>query len=123
MSDPRLRKMRPAGTMRRISNVFLILLGLACALIVPAGQVLTQAQTNQPADLNSIKHFVFIIKENRTFDTYFGTFPGADGATSGQLSTGEIIPLGHTPDATPRDIGHGWVHSLTGTNYNRMDKF
>jgi phospholipase C len=123
MSDPRLTKMLPGRTMRRINHGFFLLLGLACTLIVPAGQVLAQGQTNQPADLSSIKHFIFIVKENRTFDNYFGTFPGADGATSGQLSTGEIIPLGHTPDATPRDIGHGWVQSLLGTNYNRMDKF
>ncbi|MEN3339239.1 MAG: Phosphoesterase family, partial [Acidobacteriota bacterium] len=27
-----------------------------------------------------IQHIVFIVKENRSFDTYFGTFPGADGA-------------------------------------------
>ena len=26
-----------------------------------------------------IKHFVYIIQENITFDHYFGTFPGADG--------------------------------------------
>ena len=30
-----------------------------------------------------IDHVVFIIKENRTFDHYFGTYPGADGATRG----------------------------------------
>jgi len=32
--------------------------------------------------IQQIKHVVFIIKENRTFDNYFGTFPGANGATS-----------------------------------------
>ena len=26
-----------------------------------------------------VKHFVYIIQENITFDHYFGTFPGADG--------------------------------------------
>src|ERR1035437_6633703 len=28
-----------------------------------------------------IEHVIFIVKENRTFDNYFGRFPGADGAT------------------------------------------
>ena len=28
-----------------------------------------------------IKHVVFLIKENRSFDNLYGTFPGADGAT------------------------------------------
>src|SRR6266849_2519633 len=50
--------------------------------------------------IHKIKHIVFIVKENRTFDNYFGTFPGADGATSGSISTGEVVPLGHAPDVT-----------------------
>jgi phospholipase C len=29
--------------------------------------------------LEKIKHVVFIVQENRSFDHYFGTFPGADG--------------------------------------------
>ncbi len=30
---------------------------------------------------NPIQHVVLIIKENHCFDNYFGTFPGANGAT------------------------------------------
>ena len=48
--------------------------------------------------MNRIKHIVFIVKENRTFDNYFGTFPGADGVTSGTISTGEVIPLRQAPE-------------------------
>ena len=29
-----------------------------------------------------IKHFVYIIQENISFDHYFGTYPGADGFQS-----------------------------------------
>ncbi len=32
-----------------------------------------------------IKHVIFIVKENRTFDHMFGLFPGANGATAGEL--------------------------------------
>src|SRR5438105_6931352 len=32
-----------------------------------------------PAGLEKIQHFIFIMQENRSFDSYFGTFPGADG--------------------------------------------
>ena len=28
---------------------------------------------------NPIEHIVIIVKENHTFDNYFGTFPGAVG--------------------------------------------
>ena len=26
-----------------------------------------------------LQHLIFIVQENRSFDSYFGTFPGADG--------------------------------------------
>ena len=44
---------------------------------------------------------VFIVKENRSFDSMFGTFPGANGATSGLMSTGQLVQLGRMPDALP----------------------
>jgi phospholipase C len=73
--------------------------------------------------LNKIDHIVFIIKENRTFDTYFGTFPGADGATTGMTSTGQVIPLGHTPDKTPYDLGHSFTDAVTAINGGKMNQF
>ena len=73
--------------------------------------------------LNKIDHIVFIIKENRTFDTYFGTFPGADGATTGVNSTGQVIPLGRTPDKTPYDLGHGFTDAVTAINGGKMNQF
>ena len=33
----------------------------------------------QYGDIHKIKHVVVIMQENRSFDTYFGTYPGADG--------------------------------------------
>ena len=76
-----------------------------------------------PAGLTNIRHFVFIIKENRTFDNYFGTFPNADGATTGTLSTGQVIPLGRTPDQTPYDLGHAWAASIGAVDGGKMDRF
>src|SRR6476660_9182524 len=32
-----------------------------------------------PTGIHKIKHVVVIMQENRSFDEYFGTFPGADG--------------------------------------------
>ena len=78
----------------------------------------------QSAGLNNIQHIVFIIKENRSFDNYFGTFPGADGATTGKISTGEVIPLGQTPDRTPHDLCHSFycaTQSIDGGNMDRFD--
>src|SRR6202790_78516 len=73
--------------------------------------------------LAKIQHIVFIIKENRSFDTYFGTFPGADGATSGVISTGERMALKHAPDRMPRDLGHNWEDARRAMNDGRMDRF
>ena len=80
---------------------------------------------NQNLDLfrSKIQHIVFIIKENRTFDNYFGTFPGADGATTGLISTGERIPLRHALDRMPRDLGHEWDDARRAMNESRMDRF
>jgi phospholipase C len=73
--------------------------------------------------VEKIRHIVFIVKENRTFDNYFGTFPGVDGATRGTISTGRVIPLGHTPDRTKHDIGHSWHDAVMAIDGGKMDKF
>ena len=31
------------------------------------------------AGIHKIKHIIIITQENRSFDSYFGTYPGADG--------------------------------------------
>src|SRR5713101_6077432 len=78
---------------------------------------------HRPAGMTKIKHVVFIIKENRTFENYFGTFSGADGATAGMISTGETVALGRTPDRTPHDIGHSFQNALTAINGGLMNQF
>jgi len=78
----------------------------------------------QLAGLRSkIQHIVFIVKENRSFDNYFGTFPGADGATTAVISTGEEIELAHTPDRLPRDLGHEWEDTHLAMDGGKMDRF
>ena len=74
-------------------------------------------------DISQIQHFVFIIMENRSFDEMFGQFPGADGATQGALSTGEVIPLRPAPDESPRDINHLWYAMTDSLDWGRMDRF
>ena len=48
-----------------------------------------------------IKHVVVIVKENHTFDNYFGSFPGAAGTSVCQTSRGPIA-CPHAPDSTSR---------------------
>jgi phospholipase C len=70
-----------------------------------------------------IQHVIFIIKENRAFDNYFGTFPGANGATSGKISTGKTVNLVHEPDSLPGDIDHSFQAALSAMNGGKMDRF
>jgi phospholipase C len=85
-------------------------------------QIIKLRGTGVAQGMGVIQHIVFMIKENRTFDNYFGTFPGADGATSCTISTGQTIPLGHTPDQV-RDMGHNWDDAVLAMDGGKMDKF
>ena len=35
----------------------------------------------EPDGIFKLDHLIFIVQENRSFDHYFGTYPGADGLT------------------------------------------
>jgi len=70
-----------------------------------------------------IKHVVFILHENRTFDNLFGTFPNANGATTAPISTGQVIPLGHTPDRTPLPLNHTQPTEVMVADFGKMDRF
>jgi phospholipase C len=70
-----------------------------------------------------IRHVIFLVKENRTFDNYFGKFPGANGSTTGQLSTGQTITLGPLIDRSSPDISHAWQAALTAYDNGKMDAF
>jgi phospholipase C len=74
-------------------------------------------------DRSPIRHIVFIIKENRTFDHYFGRYPGADGATHGLTLDGRRIPLRPAPDVQPHDITHGFSSALYAINGGKMNGF
>ncbi len=55
---------------------------------------------------NPIEHVVIIVKENHSFDNYFGTFPGATGAT---LPAAKDPPAGGDP---PHDHA-AWLERAT----------
>ena len=78
------------------------------------------AATDDPALATSvpIKHVVVIVKENHTFDNYFGSFPGADGTSVCPTANGTCP---HAPDSTPRDLCHEHSCALTEWDHGRMD--
>src|SRR5207247_7500754 len=70
-----------------------------------------------------IDHVIFIVKENRTFDHYFGKYPGADGTTVGKTLEGTTIPLTPAPDVTTTSITNGYWSGLFSIDGGRMDGF
>ena len=69
-----------------------------------------------------IKHVVFVIKENRTFDNMFGLFPGANGVTVG-MDRGEPRTLTPAVDRLEMDIRHCYDCALQAWNEGKMDGF
>ena len=83
---------------------------------------------------NPIKHVIFIVKENRTFNNYFATYGhGAVGTTTGKTITcststhscqpGDDYQLTKAQDVAPHDITHGFSSGLYSIDGGKMDGF
>ncbi len=70
-----------------------------------------------------IKHVIYIVKENRTYDHYFGRYPRGDGAATGTTSDGATIPLRPAADVFRPDLGHGFIEGVRAIDGGRMDGF
>src|SRR5947207_11281933 len=105
---------------RRTPTIALLLLALpACT----GNGSRSHSSTTPTGDLtlarHRIKHIVLLIKENRTFDTMFGRFPGARGATTAPIfgtcppagTACERVPLMRAPDYAT-DVGHTFLSGL-----------
>ena len=93
----------------------------------------TASPTTAPArGLDTIKHVIIIVQENRSFDHYFGTFPGANGypTKNGKFTTCIPDPLTGSCAGPYHDSGlwdYGGPHEETASNEDvnggRMDGF
>ncbi len=78
--------------------------------------------------LGRIDHIIMVIQENHSFDSYFGTFPAADGFPPGfkePLSPGgrpEVAPF-HFASPMRRDLGHSRETARAAVNGGAMDGF
>src|SRR6266487_2306500 len=112
---------RPFFLTSRVLLVFIVAVSLAS--VTPFYRVLkstTRAAHSQTS--NPIQHIIILLKENRTFDSMFGTFPGANGATTYNCK-GQILPLNHEPDHLKTDLGHTWTNANKAYDNGLMDKF
>ena len=90
-------------------------------------------RADAPQGAEKLEHLIFIVQENRSFDHYFGTFPGADGFPTTPRGEIEVcIPdpvLGRCsrPYRTTSQFQEGGPHdhpaSVANVNGGRMDGF
>jgi phospholipase C len=78
--------------------------------------------------IHKIRHIVIITQENRSFDTYFGTFPGADGIPAAvcvpdPLNSGACVKPFH--DSADVNYGgpHGANNATADIDGGKMDGF
>ena len=139
----RLNPVRPPPTL--VALVLVAMLAAACSLA--SGE--TGSTTSSPAgsspspspgpDMTKLeqaqlhlKHLVFIVQENRSFDHYFGTFPGANGfpMRNGRPSVCVPDPIAHacvhpyhSSEQLQEGGPHAQRHSVLDVNGGRMDGF
>jgi phospholipase C len=67
-----------------------------------------------PAGIHKIKHVIIIMQENRSFDSYFGTYPGADGIPMRNGEPAVCVPdpggACTRPFHDPADVNGGGPH-------------
>jgi phospholipase C len=84
-----------------------------------------------PAGIHKIKHVIIIMQENRSFDSYFGTYPGADGLriNKGVATACVPNPAGgcDRPYHDTADVNgggpHGFGNAVADVDHGKMDGF
>lgn len=112
-----------------------VLIAAICILVLSGiGLALSKGadKTNNNTGIHKIKHVVIIMQENRSFDSYFGTFPGADGIPMQNgvptvcvpdPASGTCVKPYH--DTNDKNSGgpHGQTDATTAINGGKMDGF
>jgi acid phosphatase len=102
---------------------------VAASIILPLAYAQQIRSINNPAT-NPINHIVVIMQENRSFDNYFGTYPGASGIPRGTCmplspdhpNVGCVKPFLST-NVISGDLPHGYQSSVIAHDNGKMDGF
>ena len=104
---------------------------LSSLLIISCG-ALAQNQSSPFQGIHKIRHVIIIMQENRSFDSYFGTFPGADGlptkdgaftVCNPNIRTGQCMSPYHDTNDENGGGSHGAAASLQDIDNGKMDGF
>src|SRR5580692_2686973 len=110
---------------------------------VAAAATVRRARLARPAgsDLGAVEHVIFLMMENRSFDHYYGTYPGVRGFDD--HASGDLGPFSQPYSASPEgrllpfhldtvandlanctfDLTHNWGPQHQCRNGGRMDSF
>ncbi len=123
-------------------NWLLVFIGLATLAVVAVAvlaskrhisQITPNTQTSANlSDIHKIKHVVIIMQENRSFDSYFGTYPGANGIPMQNGTPTVCVPdpasgtcLKPYHDSNDKNAGgpHGQVDATADISNGQMNGF
>ena len=91
-----------------------------------------QSGTSTQQGIHKIRHIIIIMQENRSFDSYFGTFPGADGlptkdgaftVCNPDLKTGQCMSPYHDRNDENGGGPHMALASMQDVDDGKMDGF
>jgi phospholipase C len=104
----------------------ILLLAAAVLAAAVSASTSTKHSAAPPPGIEKIKHIVVIMQENRSFDSYFGTYPGADGISRGVCvpdPRGSCLKPYHV--SKDRNIGgpHALKNALRDIDGGAMDGF
>src|SRR5437667_4757342 len=110
------------------------LLSAALAAVLATSALAACGGSNTPAagDIHLIKHVVVIMQENRSFDSYFGTYPGADGIPMqngvptvcvNDPGTGQCVKPYHDPNDRNGGGPHNEAAATADTDGGKMNGF
>ncbi len=118
----------------RIASI--VFVGLAVVLMSVAAQSALHATPGAVAagtGIHKIQHVIIIMQENRSFDNYFGTYPGADGlprkpngtfvACLPDLRSSACVSPYHDRSNIDGGGSHALTDALEDYDFGKMDKF
>ena len=122
--------------MKNVSNCLSRLPGvfMACLLAtttLAACMGVAPSSTNDTG-IHKIQHVVVIMQENRSFDSYFGTYPGADGIPMqngvptvcvNDPATGQCVKPYHDPNDRNGGGPHNEAAATADIDGGKMDGF
>jgi phospholipase C len=119
------------GRVTALVSVGVLLSSVACSSQSAASGT-TSTTAASDAGIHKIKHIVVIMQENRSFDSYFGTYPGADGIPMSHGTPTVCVPDPRSggcqrPFHDSRDLNgggpHGQLNATADVNGGKMDGF